>query len=73
MSHKRQLVWDGFPQNFHKTVILRACDFFDLFVVSAYATSCISTPDKIVILRACDFIGCTQKPTLKTKRLGAAK
>ncbi len=28
---------------------------------------------KAVILRVCDFIGCTQKPTLKTKRLGAAK
>jgi hypothetical protein len=34
----------------YKNVILRACDFFDLHVFSAYPTSCISTPDKAVIL-----------------------
>jgi hypothetical protein len=28
-------------------VILRACDFFDLFVFSAYPTSCISSPRQI--------------------------
>jgi hypothetical protein len=28
----------------HKAVILRACDFFDLCVFSAYPTSCISSP-----------------------------
>jgi hypothetical protein len=35
-----------------KAVILRAGDFrsFDLFVFSAYPTSCIATPDKAVIL-----------------------
>jgi hypothetical protein len=33
-----------------KAVILRACDFFDLFVFSAHPTSCISSPDKYVIL-----------------------
>ena len=27
-----------------KAVILRACDFFDLFVFSAYSTSCIQSP-----------------------------
>jgi hypothetical protein len=37
-------------QNSHKNVILRACDFFDLLVFTAYPTSCISTPDKAVIL-----------------------
>jgi hypothetical protein len=38
-----------------KIVILRACDLFDLFVFSAYSTSCIQAPDKIVILSGCDF------------------
>jgi hypothetical protein len=28
----------------------RACDFFDLFVLFAYPTVCISNPDKAVIL-----------------------
>ena len=31
-------------QNSHKIVILRACDFFDLYVFSACPTSCISSP-----------------------------
>ena len=31
-------------------VVLRACDFFDLFVFSAYSTSCIQAPRQIVIL-----------------------
>jgi hypothetical protein len=31
-------------------VILRACDFFDLFVFSAYPISCFKPPDKAVIL-----------------------
>ena len=34
----------------HKAVILRACDFFDLFVFSSYPTGYISTPHKAVIL-----------------------
>jgi hypothetical protein len=38
--------------------MLRAGDFFDLFVFSAYPTSCISSfqpPDKAVTLKGCDF------------------
>jgi hypothetical protein len=31
-------------------VILRACDFFDLVVFSAYPASCFKPPDKAVIL-----------------------
>ena len=33
-----------FVKNSRKTVILRACDFFGLFVFSPYPTSCISSP-----------------------------
>jgi hypothetical protein len=33
-----------FPSSSHKIVILRGCDFFDLFVFCAYPTSCISSP-----------------------------
>jgi hypothetical protein len=62
-----------FSQNVNEAVILRACDFFDLFLFSTYPTVVFQAPHKTVILRVCDFIGCTQKPTLKTKRLGAAK
>jgi hypothetical protein len=40
-----------FSSNFHKIVILRACDYFVLSCFSAYSTSCISRPpDKAVIL-----------------------
>src|ERR1700759_2462347 len=34
----------------HKIVILGGCDFFDLFVFSAYSTSCTQAPHKTVIL-----------------------
>jgi hypothetical protein len=33
-----------FPLRYDPLVIPRACDFFDLFVFSAYPTSCISSP-----------------------------
>ena len=54
-------------------VILRACDFFDLFVFLAPDQMFFSPLQKSVILRVCDFIGFAKKSTLKTKRLGASK
>ncbi len=38
------LLGDVFRQNSHKNVILRACDFFDLFVLFLHLTGCFSTP-----------------------------
>ncbi len=35
---------DVFFQNSHKNVILRACDFFDLFVFFVHLVRCFSTP-----------------------------
>jgi hypothetical protein len=49
-------------------VIPRASDFFDLFVFSAYPTSCISTPDKADILKAGDFFAFAQKRLLSLER-----
>jgi len=43
-----------FQYAYQQNVILRACDFFDLFVLSAHVTL-RSRPPKTVILRACDF------------------
>src|ERR1700722_20147225 len=36
-----------FRQNSLRIVILRACDFFDLYVFSAYLTGCFSVPSQI--------------------------
>jgi hypothetical protein len=38
------------PRAANRPMLLGACDFFDLFVFSAYSTSCIQPPDKAVIL-----------------------
>ncbi len=39
-----------FLQNSHKTVILRACDFFELFVFLRIQPAVFQAPDKAVIL-----------------------
>jgi hypothetical protein len=59
--------------NHFPLVILRACDFFDLFVFSASNQPISSPRDKAVILRVCNFIGFEKKLMLKTKGLGASK
>ena len=47
----------------HKTVILRACDFFDLSLVFAHPARVFELLHKTIILRGWDFLSMERPPT----------